>query len=197
MEQPLRSVTPLGQVIVAALQRTLQNVPQDAPQLLPALQEESPRETLSASGLSEKHVPVDAPTEVRTLHPTSMRRCGLLMQEGRIAKLLPPVADEQSAPAVSNAPPHASMAGATSLDSVACPPASNGEWVAAAIKDECGIVCYVLDARELRTRVRFVLEGSTRISLRLLPHHLSLADDQGRLLALDLESGVLTRDLRI
>ena len=49
----------------------------------------------------------------------------------------------------------------------------------------------------MRTRACFVLRGSTHVSLRLLPHHLSLADDQGRLLALDLESGVLTRDLRI
>ena len=49
----------------------------------------------------------------------------------------------------------------------------------------------------MRTHARFVLRGSTHVSLRLLPHHLSLADGQGRLLALDLESEVLIRDLRI
>jgi hypothetical protein len=49
----------------------------------------------------------------------------------------------------------------------------------------------------LRTRARFVLQGSTHVSLRLLPHHLSQADDLGRLLALDLKSEVLIRVLRI
>jgi hypothetical protein len=66
MEQPLRSVTPLGQVIVAALQ----DVPQDVPQSSPASRGESPQETLSAAVVSEENQPVDAAAGVRTLHPT-------------------------------------------------------------------------------------------------------------------------------
>jgi hypothetical protein len=114
-----------------------------------------------------------------------------------VALLSPPVPADLSEPHVNNASHGAVIAPATSPGSAPCPPTGNSEWVAVAIKDECGIVCYVVDARELRTRARFLLQGSTRVSLRLLSHHLCLADDQGRLLALDLDTGVLIRDLRI
>ena len=46
-------------------------------------------------------------------------------------------------------------------------------------------------------RAEIILERSTRVALHLTPQTLTLADDRGRVLVLDLEYGQIRRDLRL
>ena len=74
---------------------------------------------------------------------------------------------------------------------------ANENWVVAPLTDERGAVCHVLNTVNLQTHARLDLGGANMVALRLMENHLVVVDDLGRVLALDLERGKLSRDLRV
>ncbi len=76
-------------------------------------------------------------------------------------------------------------------------PVFGNNWYAAAMRDESGIVCFLLDSAKRQVRARVCLDGATDVSMRFAPNYLVLCDNLGRLLVIDLENGQLVRDLRL
>jgi hypothetical protein len=70
-------------------------------------------------------------------------------------------------------------------------------WIAAGVREPRAVRVLLLDAKEGNVRTQIRLEGAERVCLRLSGETLSLADDRGRVLVLDLDQGWLLRDLRI
>jgi hypothetical protein len=76
-------------------------------------------------------------------------------------------------------------------------PAVSEEWAAGLFPQAGGVLCRLVDLAALKTRAIFELEGATTASARLTDEHLTLTDDLGRLLVLDLRHGRLLRNTRI
>jgi hypothetical protein len=77
------------------------------------------------------------------------------------------------------------------------PPSAAGDWIAYPIHTKTGIVIHLFHRPSGGVRAEVVLERSTRVTLHLTPQTLTLADDRGRVLVLDLEYGQVRRDLRL
>jgi hypothetical protein len=78
------------------------------------------------------------------------------------------------------------------------PPAAAGDWIAYPVHTRGDVIRIHLFHRPSRgVRAEVVLERSTRVALHLTPQTLTLADDRGRVLVLDLEYGQIRRDLRL
>ncbi|HEV7505042.1 MAG TPA: hypothetical protein VGS07_09040 [Thermoanaerobaculia bacterium] len=77
------------------------------------------------------------------------------------------------------------------------PPSAAGDWIAYPVHTKTGIVIHLLHRPSGGVRAEVVLERSTRVTLHLTPQTLTLADDRGRVLVLDLEYGQVRRDLRL
>jgi hypothetical protein len=77
------------------------------------------------------------------------------------------------------------------------PPTAAGDWIAFPIHNKAGIVVHLHHRPSGGVRAEVVLERATRVSLHLTPQILTLADDRGRVLVLDLEYGQVRRDLRL
>jgi hypothetical protein len=77
------------------------------------------------------------------------------------------------------------------------PPRAAGDWIAYPVHSKAGIVIHLLHRPSGGVRAEVVLERSTRVTLHLTPQTLTLADDRGRVLVLDLEYGQMRRDLRL
>jgi hypothetical protein len=76
--------------------------------------------------------------------------------------------------------------------------ALDARWVAtAAGRVEGGVEVSLLDVRALQRRLVFSLGSAAQASLRLDDETLTLADDRGRLLVVDLTHGDLLHDLRV
>ncbi|HEX3555160.1 MAG TPA: hypothetical protein VIA62_18200 [Thermoanaerobaculia bacterium] len=76
-------------------------------------------------------------------------------------------------------------------------PAAAGDWVAFPAHSKAGFVIHLHHRPSGGVRAEVVLERATRVTLHLTPQVLTLADDRGRVLVLDLEYGQVRRDLRL
>ena len=70
-------------------------------------------------------------------------------------------------------------------------------WVAAPFRFDRGVCVRLYDRYKGKHRATCTLYGAKMLNVRLSDTHLTLADDRGRLLVLDLLTGKLLRDLRI
>jgi hypothetical protein len=77
------------------------------------------------------------------------------------------------------------------------PPSAAGDWIAYPVHTKAGIVIHLLHRPSGGVKAEVILERATRTTLHLTPQTLTLADDRGRVLVLDLEYGQVRRDLRL
>jgi len=70
-------------------------------------------------------------------------------------------------------------------------------WMAIPVWHEDSIEVFLLDTRSGTGRLRFRLQGAEEIALRFAENVLLCADDQGRVLALNVQTNKSARDLRI
>ncbi|MFY9825614.1 MAG: hypothetical protein WAM82_29845, partial [Thermoanaerobaculia bacterium] len=76
-------------------------------------------------------------------------------------------------------------------------PTTAGDWIAFPVHNKSGMVVHLLHRPSGGVKAEVVLERTTRVTLHLTPQTLTLADDRGRVLVLDLEYGQIRRDLRL
>ena len=70
------------------------------------------------------------------------------------------------------------------------------EWITVIRGSNDGITCWVASKEKRRVRAEIYLEGARAARMRLHPNHLTLCDDRGRVLVLELGQGQLLRNLR-
>ena len=76
-------------------------------------------------------------------------------------------------------------------------PAISANWLAVPILDQENLRVVLVDLKEGEVRAEVLLTKATRAAVRLNQEALTIADDCGRLLALDLNDGRLWRNLRV
>lgn len=76
------------------------------------------------------------------------------------------------------------------------PPAINSAWIASPIIREKGALITLVDITEGGSRLFVSLGGSETVAVRLSPRAMTVADDRGRLIVVDLETGATLRDIR-
>lgn len=77
------------------------------------------------------------------------------------------------------------------------PAALNESWAVLSTRSASGVCCRILDRASWRVRARFTRERATAVVSRFHGSRATFADDLGRLIALDLESGRILRNLRV
>ena len=77
------------------------------------------------------------------------------------------------------------------------PPALAGDWAALPIHAPDAICVSLIHLPSAAVRAEVTLGRATRVALRLTPQYLTLADDRGRVVVLDLENGQVRRDFRL
>ncbi|MCW3094570.1 MAG: hypothetical protein JWL77_188, partial [Chthonomonadaceae bacterium] len=70
-------------------------------------------------------------------------------------------------------------------------------WIAVPFRFAQGVCARLYDRTQGKHRATLTLHGASLLTVRLSDTHLTLADDRGRLLVLDLTTGKLIRDLRV
>ncbi len=76
------------------------------------------------------------------------------------------------------------------------PPVLNSAWVASPIIRDKGALVTLVDVIEGGSRLYVSMGGSEMVSVRLSPRAMTVADDRGRLIVVDLETGATLRDIR-
>jgi hypothetical protein len=76
-------------------------------------------------------------------------------------------------------------------------PAIHGDWAALPVYSSEGACVYLLHLPSAAVRAEVALGRSTKVALRLTTQYLTLADDRGRVVVLDLENGQVRRDFRL
>ncbi|HEY4590703.1 MAG TPA: hypothetical protein VII86_15860 [Thermoanaerobaculia bacterium] len=76
-------------------------------------------------------------------------------------------------------------------------PAIAGDWAALPVFSSEGACVYLIHLPSGAVRAEVALGRSTKVALRLTPQYLTLADDRGRVVILDLENGQVRRDFRL
>jgi hypothetical protein len=76
-------------------------------------------------------------------------------------------------------------------------PAVTTSWIASPIHSAEGTRVYLTHLESARVRLEVTLGRAGRVTLRLTPKEVTLSDDRGRVLVLDLEYGLMRRDLRL
>jgi hypothetical protein len=76
-------------------------------------------------------------------------------------------------------------------------PVVSADWLAAPVHGPEESRIYLIHRETARVRAEVLLARAGRVSLRLTPAYLTLADDRGRVLVLDLEHGQVRRDQRL
>jgi hypothetical protein len=76
------------------------------------------------------------------------------------------------------------------------PPVINSEWIASPITRDNGALITLIDVTEGGSRLFVSLGGSETVSVRLSSKAATIADDRGRLIVIDLETGATLRDIR-
>ncbi|HEY9421715.1 MAG TPA: hypothetical protein VIW92_09895, partial [Thermoanaerobaculia bacterium] len=76
-------------------------------------------------------------------------------------------------------------------------PAIVGDWIAQTIHEPDAAVVYLIHRPSAAVVGEFALGRAGRTSLRLTAQSLTIADDRGRVLVLDLEYGQVRRDMRL
>ncbi len=72
-----------------------------------------------------------------------------------------------------------------------------GLWLAVPYRDQAGVYVSLFSCARGDHSAAFTLKGAQTVSVRLTSTHLTLADDRGRVIVLDLATGSLLRDLRL
>jgi hypothetical protein len=86
------------------------------------------------------------------------------------------------------------------LEGEACKPVTPsifGNWVAAPVIDKHEARVLLIDVKEGKVRAEIALEKANTLAVRLQSQVLTVADNRGRLLAIEINSGHLIRNLRI
>ncbi|MDC0670813.1 bpX6 domain-containing protein [Nannocystis radixulma] len=73
----------------------------------------------------------------------------------------------------------------------------DGPWLAVALRFETCLEVHIITVADRQTRAVVTLAGARRAALRLVDPLLAIADDRGRVLAIDLRDGALRRSLRV
>jgi len=76
-------------------------------------------------------------------------------------------------------------------------PSIAGDWAALPVLTSEAILVHLIHLPSASVRGEIVLEGAAQVALRLTSRDLTLADDRGRVMALDLERGQVRRDFRV
>jgi hypothetical protein len=76
-------------------------------------------------------------------------------------------------------------------------PAVTTSWIASPVHSAEGTRVYLTHLKSARVRLEVTLGRAGRVTLRLTPKEVTLSDDRGRVLVLDLEHGLMRRDLRL
>ena len=76
-------------------------------------------------------------------------------------------------------------------------PAIAGDWVALPVYSSEGACVHLLHLPSAAVRAEVALGRSAKVALRLTAQYLTLADDRGRIVVLDLENGQVRRDFRL
>src|SRR6185295_13554379 len=76
-------------------------------------------------------------------------------------------------------------------------PAVAGDWAALPVLSAETILVHLIHAPSAAVRAEVALDRTARVTLRLTPQSLMLADDRGRVMVLDLEHGQVRRDFRV
>ncbi|MFL6194329.1 MAG: hypothetical protein ACJ75H_09180 [Thermoanaerobaculia bacterium] len=76
-------------------------------------------------------------------------------------------------------------------------PALAGDWVALPVHEPEGLVIRLVHRPSAAVRAEVTLGKATRAAIRLSPQYLTVADDRGRVVVLDLENGQVRRDYRL
>ncbi|MFL6258320.1 MAG: hypothetical protein ACJ76Y_01305 [Thermoanaerobaculia bacterium] len=76
-------------------------------------------------------------------------------------------------------------------------PAIAGDWAALPVFSSEGACVHLLHLPSAAVRAEVALGRSTKVALRLTAQYLTLADDRGRVVVLDLENGQVRRDFRL
>jgi MoxR-vWA-beta-propeller ternary system protein len=76
-------------------------------------------------------------------------------------------------------------------------PAVTTSWIASPVHSAEGTRVYLTHLETARVRLEVTLGRAGRVTLRLTPKEVTLSDDRGRVLVLDLEYGLMQRDLRL
>jgi hypothetical protein len=85
----------------------------------------------------------------------------------------------------------------SSLATIPLPMALSDSWAVISTRTKAGVCCRLMDRREWRVRARIELERAEHVSTRLLGSRCTISDNLGRLIAIDLETGELLRNLRV
>ena len=75
-------------------------------------------------------------------------------------------------------------------------PVLAGDWLAAPVQATGEARLYLIHRPTARVKAEILLTRARRLSVRLTPAYLTVTDDRGRVLVLDLEYGQIRRDLR-
>lgn len=76
-------------------------------------------------------------------------------------------------------------------------PVLAGDWLAAPVYAPDEARLYLVHRPTAKVKAEVVLARARRLSVRLTPSYLTLADDRGRVVVLDLEYGQVRRDMRL
>ncbi len=76
-------------------------------------------------------------------------------------------------------------------------PAIRGDWAALPVYSSEGACVYLVHLPSAAVRAEVALGRTTKVALRLTPQYLTLADDRGRVVVIDLENGQVRRDFRL
>ncbi len=76
-------------------------------------------------------------------------------------------------------------------------PAVAGDWAALPVLSAETILVHLIHVPSMAVRAEVALDRASRVTLRLTPQSLTLADDRGRVMVLDLENGQVRRDFRV
>lgn len=72
-----------------------------------------------------------------------------------------------------------------------------GEWIVAPVREAGGCTCYLVSINQRAVKGSITLEGASRLNTRLGEGHLTVSDDLGRVLVLNLTSGQLEKNWRV
>jgi hypothetical protein len=76
-------------------------------------------------------------------------------------------------------------------------PAAAGDWAALPVHGPGEILVHLVHLPSAAVLAEIALDRAARVTLRLTPQSLTLADDRGRVMVLDLENGQVRRDFRV
>jgi hypothetical protein len=76
-------------------------------------------------------------------------------------------------------------------------PSIFGNWVAASVMDKDEARVLLIDGKEGKVRAEIVLEKATTLAVRVQSEVVAIADNRGRVLVMEINSGHLIRNLRI